>query len=125
MKVLLKELRQALGRRYVLERTEDLLVYEYDGSVERAAPQLVAVPANTEQVSAVVSIARRHGVSVTPRGAGTGLSGGAVPARGGILMLPLLGLFVFILFFTQFIGEHGKAVLFEHHAFLLPVPFWL
>jgi len=39
------------------------------------------------------------------------------------LMVPLIGLFVFLLFFTQFIGEHGKGVLFEHHAFLLPVPF--
>lgn len=40
-----------------------------------------------------------------------------------LLLWPMLGLYVFILFFTQFIGEHGKGVLFEHHAFLLPVPF--
>jgi hypothetical protein len=40
-----------------------------------------------------------------------------------IVMVPLLSLYVFALFFTQFIGEHGKRVLFEHHAFLLPVPF--
>jgi hypothetical protein len=39
------------------------------------------------------------------------------------LLLPLLALFVFLLFFTQFIGQHGKGVLFEHHALLLPVPF--
>jgi hypothetical protein len=39
------------------------------------------------------------------------------------LLLPLLSLYVFLLFFTQFIGEHGKRVLFEHHAFLLPAPF--
>ena len=39
------------------------------------------------------------------------------------LILALLGTYVFLLFFTQFIGEHGKGVLFEHHAFLLPVPF--
>lgn len=36
---------------------------------------------------------------------------------------PLLSLYVFLLFFTQFIAEHGKRVLFEHHVFLLPVPF--
>lgn len=42
-------------------------------------------------------------------------------ARG--LIIPLLALYVFLLFFTPFINEHGKAVLFEHHAFLLPVPF--
>lgn len=40
-----------------------------------------------------------------------------------LALLPLLALFVFLLFFTQFIGEHGKRVLFEHHAFLLPAPF--
>lgn len=40
-----------------------------------------------------------------------------------LALVPLLALFVFLLFFTQFIGEHGKRVLFEHHAFLLPAPF--
>jgi hypothetical protein len=40
-----------------------------------------------------------------------------------LLMGPLLAVYVFLLFFTQFIGQHGKGVLFEHHAFLLPVPF--
>jgi hypothetical protein len=40
-----------------------------------------------------------------------------------LFLLPFMALYVFLLFFTQFIGEHGKGVLFEHHAFLLPVPF--
>lgn len=39
------------------------------------------------------------------------------------LTIPLLALYVFLLFFTPLIGEHGKGVLFEHHALLLPVPF--
>jgi hypothetical protein len=39
-----------------------------------------------------------------------------------LLVLPLVGTYVFILFFTQFISEHGKQALFEHHAFLLPWP---
>lgn len=39
------------------------------------------------------------------------------------LLIPLLGIFVFILYFTQFLGEQGKAVLFHHHALLLPAPF--
>lgn len=39
------------------------------------------------------------------------------------LLVPLLAFYVFLLFFTQFIGQHGKGVLFEHHALLLPVPF--
>lgn len=40
-----------------------------------------------------------------------------------LVLFPLLAVYVFLLFFTQFIGEHGKGVLFEHHAFLLPAPF--
>lgn len=40
-----------------------------------------------------------------------------------LTMIPLLGLYVFLIFFSQAIGEHGKASLFEHHALLLPVPF--
>ncbi len=39
------------------------------------------------------------------------------------VMFPLLSVYVFLLLFTQGIGEHGKLVLFQHHAFLLPVPF--
>ncbi|VAX40641.1 hypothetical protein MNBD_PLANCTO02-1411 [hydrothermal vent metagenome] len=41
-----------------------------------------------------------------------------------IIFIPLLMLYVFVLFFMPAIGEHGRLVLFEHHAFLLPVPFW-
>lgn len=41
---------------------------------------------------------------------------------GGTL-IPVLGIYVFILFFTQFLGEQGKAVLFQHHSLLLPAPF--
>lgn len=40
-----------------------------------------------------------------------------------LLLFPLLGFYVFLLFFTPAIGEHGKRILFEHHALLLPVPF--
>ena len=47
----------------------------------------------------------------------------AVSFVGWGLVQIVLGLYVILLFFTQFIGEHGKGVLFEHHAFLLPVPF--
>lgn len=42
-----------------------------------------------------------------------------------LMMLPLLASFVFLLFFTQFIGEEGKLTLFHHHAFLLPWPFFV
>ena len=86
MDALVRDLQRAVGARYVLSRPQELLVYEYDGAVERALPGVAALPGSAEQAARVVGIARRHGVPVVPRGAGTGLSGGAIPIRGGVLM---------------------------------------
>ncbi|MBI4234424.1 MAG: FAD-binding protein [Chloroflexi bacterium] len=83
---LLRELQAAVGKRFVIHRPEDLLVFEVDGSVDRALPTLVVLPGSTQEVARVVRIARRYGVPVVPRGAGTGLSGGAVAVQGGILL---------------------------------------
>jgi len=82
-----RELKQALGELWVLHRPEDLLVYEYDGTIERSLPQAVVLPETTEQVAAAVRIARRHGLPVTARGSGTGLSGGAIACEGGLVIV--------------------------------------
>ena len=84
---LISELKNALGPRWVLNQPEDLLVYEYDGTIERGAPEAVVLPDSAQQVAAAVRIARRHGAPVTARGAGTGLSGGAIPCDGGVLIV--------------------------------------
>ncbi|MGH7828801.1 MAG: FAD-linked oxidase C-terminal domain-containing protein, partial [Candidatus Binatia bacterium] len=51
-----------------------------------AMPEIVVLPGNVEQVSAVVRAARKAGVPIVPRGSGTGLAGGAVPAEGGVVL---------------------------------------
>ena len=84
---LIRELEAAIGRKWVLHEPEDLLVYEYDATIERSLPQAVVVPATTEQVAAAVRVARRHGVPVTARGSGTGLSGGAIACEGGVVIV--------------------------------------
>ncbi len=63
-----------------------MIVYEQDGSILQAMPEIVVLPGNVEQVSAVVRAARKAGVPIVPRGSGTGLAGGAVPAEGGIVL---------------------------------------
>ena len=78
---LIKELQAAIGKRWVLHAPEDLLVYEYDATIERGLPDAVVLPETTEQVASAVRIARAHGLPVTARGAGTGLSGGAIPCE--------------------------------------------
>ncbi len=77
---LVRALAAVVGREYVLTSPEELFVYSFDGTIERALPRCVVLPGDTEQTAEVVRICRRFGAPVTPRGAGTGLSGGAVPA---------------------------------------------
>ena len=78
------QLAAIVGEQYVISHPEDLLVYEYDGSVDRAMPRAVALPANADQVSRILALAYREGVPVVGRGSGTGLSGGALAPPGGI-----------------------------------------
>ncbi len=75
-----------VGPRGYLDRPEDLSLYEYDGSVDKARPELVVFPKTTEDVAAIVKITARHGVPIVGRGAGTGLSGGAIPRAGGVVI---------------------------------------
>src|SRR3990172_2903465 len=82
----IRELCRALAPDRVLYKPEDLIVFEYDGTIERGQPQVVVLPDTTEEVAAAVRIARRYDLPIVPRGAGTGLSGGAVAAVGGVLV---------------------------------------
>jgi len=84
---LVRELSAIVGPRHVIHRPEDLLVYEYDAAVDRALPDLVVLPATTDQVVRLVKVAARERLPVVPRGAGTGLSGGSVPVKGGITIV--------------------------------------
>src|SRR5579871_1984306 len=80
-----RALSNVLGERYVLHSPYDLTLYEYDASIDRSKPDIVVLPATTEDVAEIVKIAARYQVPVVPRGAGTGLSGGAIPIYGGIV----------------------------------------
>ncbi|MGQ9525203.1 MAG: FAD-binding oxidoreductase [Armatimonadota bacterium] len=81
-----KSLEALVGRERVSAAAEDRVVYSYDGTWTQSLPDVVVSPATTEHVSTVLCWANDHGVPVVPRGAGTGLSGGSVPAAGGICM---------------------------------------
>jgi len=83
---LVAALRGAVGARHVLTDKEDTIVYEQDGSIFHVLPQIVVVPADAEEVAAVVKAAKRADMPIVPRGSGTGLAGGAVPAGGGIIL---------------------------------------
>ena len=78
------QLQDIVGERNVVFHPEDLLVFEYDASIDRGMPEAVVLPDNTAEVSRVMALAYREGVPVAGRGSGTGLSGGAIAAPGGI-----------------------------------------
>ena len=84
---LLRELREAVRAAYVLSEPGDLLAYEYDASNITAVPDLAVLPGSAEEVARVLRIAVRHGIPVVPRGAGTGVAGGALPIVGGMVVV--------------------------------------
>ena len=81
---LLRELGKIVGKSNIVFHPDDLLVYEYDGSVDRGIPSMVVLPGNSDEVSRVVALAYQEGMPVAGRGSGTGLSGGAIAAPGGM-----------------------------------------
>jgi glycolate oxidase len=84
------ELRSIVGEQHVLfDDAERMYPYGHDevaGEEHAHLPEAVVKPDSADQVSAVLRLANRERIPVTPRGAGTGLSGGAVPVRGGIVL---------------------------------------
>jgi glycolate oxidase len=81
-----KQIDAVVGPRGYLNRPEDLKLYEYDGSIDKATPEIVVFPETTEEVAALVRIARDHRIPIVGRGAGTGLSGGVIARAGGMVV---------------------------------------
>jgi len=76
-----------VGERNTISTPSGLRTYECDGLLGyRIRPRLVVLPATTDEVAACVRLARQHGLPIVPRGAGTGLSGGSLPAEGSVVI---------------------------------------
>jgi glycolate oxidase len=90
-KPIIQEFEKIVGKNNVVQRREELLVYECDGLTSyRQRPALVVLPRTTEEVSQVVKICDRDGIPWVARGAGTGLSGGALPIENCVLIVTAL-----------------------------------
>src|SRR5256714_5381587 len=84
---LIKNLRAIVGRENVLAEPDELLVYECDGLPQhKHPPRAVAFPNSTEETSEVLQLLSEEGVSFAPRGAGPGLSGGALAVDRGVVI---------------------------------------
>src|SRR3954470_5189700 len=84
---ILDDLKTIVGEIYVSADAETLLEYAHDETEDLSfLPDLVVKPATPEQISEILKLCNKHKIPVTPRGAGTGLSGGALPVNKGIVL---------------------------------------
>jgi glycolate oxidase len=83
----IEEFKNILGEKYVLLDEESLHHYSHDETEDlHFPPDIVLKPRTAEEISAILKICNENKIPVTPRGAGTGLSGGALPHLGGVLL---------------------------------------
>src|SRR6185369_2760859 len=83
----IKELQTIVGAEYTLTDRESLAVYGYDSTPElESRPVAVLLPGTTEEVVRIMRLCHGAGVSVTPRGSGTNLSGGSISANSGVVL---------------------------------------
>ncbi len=85
-KKIISEIEKIVGKDGYSVDTAELYTYGFDASIFHKTPDMVVQPRTTEQVSEIMKIANAEKIPVTPRGAGTGLCGSAVPIKGGIVM---------------------------------------
>jgi len=83
---IINEIKEIVGPENVFDDRVECLCYSRDMSVHRGVPDAVVFARTTEQVSAIMKIAHRHRVPVTPRGTGTSVTGAVLPIRGGLLL---------------------------------------
>jgi glycolate oxidase len=85
-KNIIAQLEKIIGKDGILDSSEDLAVYGYDGTFEDHRPDVVVLPSSTGQVSQVVALAARERIPLVTRGMGSGLAAASVPFQGGIVL---------------------------------------
>ncbi|KJS19568.1 MAG: FAD-binding protein [Clostridiaceae bacterium BRH_c20a] len=83
----LKRIIKTIGKENVITEYEDRICYSYDGTFQRGIPEVVVFPGNTGEVAEIIKLANIEHIPVSPRGAGTGLSGGSIPEAHGIALV--------------------------------------
>ena len=82
-----RELQSITGRDHCTREKEDLACYAYDAITRGSMPDVVVFPGTTDDVVQIMKLATRHRIPVTPRGSGSGTTGGSLPVAGGIVMV--------------------------------------
>jgi len=82
----IKKLQAIVGEQYLSTANEDLLCYSYDGTGMEYVPSAVAFPGSAAEICEIMELANESPFPVIPRGAGTGMTGGALPVEGGLIL---------------------------------------
>ena len=81
------KLQNIVGKTNCTRNREDLACYAYDATARTYMPDAVLFPQNAQEISAVVNLANKDGFFVIPRGAGSGMTGGSLAVRGGVVLV--------------------------------------
>jgi glycolate oxidase len=84
---IIKKLQNCVGKEHLLTAAEELACYSFDASSQNFIPEAVALPDSTAQISTLLTLADQYGFPVIPRGAGSGMTGGALPVKGGLVIV--------------------------------------
>ena len=85
-KSVIKKLTHILGEKNILTKKEDLFLYSHDATYQEFMPDVVVFPKDAGEISKILRLANEELFPVIPRGAGSGMSGGALAVRGGLVM---------------------------------------
>lgn len=80
------QIERIVGRQNVCRDKEDLLCYAFDATKTVCCPDAVVFPGDAHEIAEILKLANQDGFSVTPRGAGSGMTGGSVPVRAGVVL---------------------------------------
>ncbi len=86
-KSVLKKLQAIVGEKYLSTAGEDLLCYSYDGTGMEFMPDAVVFPGSAAEICTIMELANQELFPVIPRGAGTGMTGGSLPVKGGLVLV--------------------------------------
>lgn len=86
-KEIISKLKSIVGEESVLDSYEDRIGYSYDATMVENLPDCIVFPRNAQEICEIVKIASANKIPIFPRGAGSGLSGGSVPIKGGIVLV--------------------------------------
>lgn len=86
-RTIVEKLARIVGKENISTAPEELSCYSYDGTGQSFMPEAVAFPQSTIEIAAILKTANEHGFPVIPRGAGSGMTGGSLPVRGGLVLV--------------------------------------